>query len=127
MNQNPFEPSKMPQEVEIVLGVSSKVLKIETVLPALEKEKMISFLRANQDVFAWKYEDMLGIDRKVIQHHLNINLECKPVLQKQRIFAPERNKAITVEVEQLLDADFIREVFYPDWLANVVMVKKEQW
>ena len=27
-------------------------------------------------------------------------------------------------MEKLLEADFIREVFYPDWLANVVMVKK---
>ena len=25
---------------------------------------------------------------------------------------------------KLLEADFIREVYYPDWLANVVMVKK---
>ena len=56
-----------------------KVLKIETTLPTLEKEKMISFLRANQDVFAWKHEDMPGIDRKIIQHRLNINLECKPI------------------------------------------------
>ena len=24
----------------------------------------------------------------------------------------------------MLEADFIREVYYPDWLANVVMVKK---
>ena len=24
----------------------------------------------------------------------------------------------------MLKADFIREVYYPDWLANVVMVKK---
>ena len=31
---------------------------------------------------------------------------------------------MTEEVEKLLEADFIREVFYPDWLANVVMVKK---
>ena len=28
------------------------------------------------------------------------------------------------EVRKLLEADFIREVYYPDWLANVVMVKK---
>ena len=101
-----------------------KVLKIETALPTSKKEKMISFLRANQDVFAWKHEDMLGIDRKIIQHHLNINPECKPIQQKRRIFALERNKAITEEVEKLLEADFIREVFYPNWLANMVMVKK---
>ena len=33
------------------------------------------------------------------------------------------------EVRKLLEADFIREVCYPDWLANVVMVKKanEKW
>jgi len=28
------------------------------------------------------------------------------------------------EVDKLLIANFIREVYYPDWLANVVMVKK---
>ena len=28
------------------------------------------------------------------------------------------------EVNKLLDANFIRKVYYPEWLANVVMVKK---
>lgn len=67
---------------------------------------------------------MPGIDRKIIQHHLNINPECKTILQKQRVFVLERNKVVTEEVKKLLKANFIREVFYPDWLANVVMVKK---
>ena len=40
------------------------------------------------------------------------------------MFAQERDKAIAKEVQKLLDADFIREVYYLDWLANVVMVKK---
>ena len=33
------------------------------------------------------------------------------------------------KVDKLLAANFIREVYYPDWLANVVMVKKgnEKW
>ena len=34
------------------------------------------------------------------------------------------DKAIAEEVRKLLEADFIREVYYLDWLANVVMVKK---
>ena len=67
---------------------------------------------------------MPGIDRKIIQYRLNVNLECKPVQQKWRIIAPERNKAVIEEVDKLLEAGFIREVFYLDWLANVVMVKK---
>ena len=61
------EPLETPQEVEIVLGDSTKVLKIGTTLPASEKEKIISFLKVNQDVFTWKHEDMPGIDRKIIQ------------------------------------------------------------
>lgn len=41
----------------------------------------------------------------------------------------EHNKAIAEEVKKLLEASFIREVFYPEWLANVVMVKKnnDKW
>ena len=85
----------------------TKVLKIGSTLLTLEKEKMVSFLRANQDVFAWKHKHMSGIDKRIIQHHFNVNSECKPVQQKQRIFTPECNKAITKEVKKLLEPDFI--------------------
>ena len=72
---------------------------------------------------------MLGFDRKIIQYCLNVNLECKPVQQKRRIFASKRNKVVTEEVEKLVEANFMKEVFYPDWLANMVMVKKsnDKW
>ena len=40
------------------------------------------------------------------------------------MFALERDQAIAEEVRKLQKASFIREVYYPDWLANVVMVKK---
>ena len=40
------------------------------------------------------------------------------------MFAPERNNAIKEELQKLTLAKFIREVYYPDWLVNVVMVKK---
>ena len=45
------------------------------------------------------------------------------------MFAPERDKAIAEEARKLLKAGFIQEVYYPDWLANIVMVKKanEKW
>ena len=49
----------------------------------------------------------------------------QPVRQKRRKFAPERDAIINDEVKSLLDAGFIREVQYPEWLANVVMVKKK--
>ena len=73
------KPSETPQEVVIVTRDLTKVLKIRSALPTLEKEKMVSFLRANQDVFSWKHEDMPRIDWNIIQKHLNVNIECKPV------------------------------------------------
>ena len=67
---------------------------------------------------------MQGIPAEIIVHQLNINPGCKPVQQKRRNFAPERQKVINEEVKKLLAAKFIREVHYPDWSTNVVMVKK---
>jgi hypothetical protein len=84
----------------------------------------MAFLRDNTDVFAWSHEDMSGIDPLVLTYRLNVDLSHRPVKQKRRSFAPERNQAIYEEVEKLLQAKFIWEVDYPNWLANVVLVKK---
>jgi len=67
---------------------------------------------------------MLGIDPSIIVHKLNVSPSFSPVQQKKRVFTPERDKAIAKEVHKLQKANFIREVYYRDWLANVVMVKK---
>ena len=67
---------------------------------------------------------MGGIDPAIITHKLNTDPSFKPVKQKRRSFAPERQKAINEEVSKLLQAGAIREVEYPEWLANVVLVKK---
>ena len=67
---------------------------------------------------------MSGIDPSVIVHRLNVLPSFSPIRQKKRVFAQERDKAIAEEVRKLLEADFIQEVYYLDWLANVVMVKK---
>ena len=59
---------------------------------------------------------MGGIDPTVITH-------------RRRSFAPERQKAINEEVGKLLQAGAIRKVEYPEWLANVVLIKKanDKW
>ena len=67
---------------------------------------------------------MPGISPKVIEHKLNVNPKKKPFQQKRRVFTLEQNQAITNKVNKLLTAGFIREVYYPEWLANVVLVKK---
>ena len=67
---------------------------------------------------------MPGIDPSVMVHRLNVSPFFPPIRQKKRVFAPKRYQAIAEEVRKLQEASFIREVYYPDWLANVVMVKK---
>ena len=66
---------------------------------------------------------MLGIDPSIIVHKLNVSPSFLPVRQKKRVFTQERDKTIAEEVRKLLEADFIREVYYLGCLINVVMVK----
>ena len=40
------------------------------------------------------------------------------------MFAPEKENAIKEEVQKLTATKFIREIYYPDQLANIIMVKK---
>ena len=68
---------------------------------------------------------MGGIDIAVITHKMNVAPSFTPVKHKRRSFAPKRQKAINEEVSKLLQARAIREVDYLDWLANVVLVEKE--
>ena len=68
---------------------------------------------------------MPGIPRGVAEHALRLILGSKPAKQRLRRFVDERRWAIGVEIAKLLAVGFIREVFYSDWLANPILVKKK--
>ena len=72
---------------------------------------------------------MLGINPSVMVHKLNVSPSFLPVQQKKRVFTQERDKAIVEKVRKLLEADFIREMYYLEWLVNLVIVKKvnDKW
>jgi hypothetical protein len=67
---------------------------------------------------------MPGIPREVIEHHLKIHPDARPVRQKPRKQSIERQNFIREEVRKLLQAGFIEEVYHPVWLANPVIVPK---
>lgn len=67
---------------------------------------------------------MPRINPRVITHRLSDDSSTRPIKQKKLTFAVDRNQAIAEEVDKLLKARFIREVTYLDWIANVVLVKK---
>ena len=117
MPSEELEPVQLDDQLEHLAYIESKLA--EDV-----KDLLIHFLKQNVEVFAWKQEDMGGIDPAVITHKLNVAPSFKPVKQKRRSFTPERQKAINEKVNKLLQARAIQEVDYPDLLANVVLVKK---
>ncbi|KAM1937255.1 hypothetical protein ACFX15_014438 [Malus domestica] len=94
-----------------------------TFLPPI-RLTLISLLQENTEVFAWSYEDMPGISPDIICHRLSIDLKTKPVRQKRRSYDAERYETMKAEVEKLKGLGFIREVNYPTWVSNVVLVKK---
>jgi hypothetical protein len=56
---------------------------------------------------------------------LNIDATVKLRRQKLRKMSDDKVVAVKSEVQRLLDASVIREVLYPKWLANTVIVKKK--
>ena len=112
-----LEPVSLDDDPEHLAYIGSKLTEDL-------KSLLTQFLRQNRDVFAWKQADMGGIDPTVITHRLNTSPSFKPVKKKRKSFTPERQKAINEEVSKLLQAGAIKEVEYPEWLANVVLVNK---
>ena len=118
------EPVEELEEVILDESRPGRTTRMGTLASPTIRQDLASFLRMNQDVFAWSHEDMPGIDPSIIVHRLNVNPESPLVRQKKQVFAQERDKAVAEEVRKLLEAGFIREVYYPDLLANMVMVRK---
>ena len=68
---------------------------------------------------------MLGTPRAVAEHTLRIVRGSKPTKQHLHHFDDERRRAIDEEIDKLLVARFIKEVYHSNWLANPVLVKKK--
>ena len=117
-----LEPVQLGDQPEHLVYIGSKLAKGI-------RSPLIHFLEQNIEVFAWKQEDMGGFDPVVITHKLNVNPSFKPIKQKKRSFAPERQKGINEEVGKLLQAKASKEVEYTEWLANICLVKKanDKW
>jgi hypothetical protein len=64
-------------------------------------------------VFAWKLVDMPGLPQELIEHSLDVSKSAKPIKQKLRWFTGDKKEAIRVEVNWLLAAGFIKEVYHP--------------
>jgi hypothetical protein len=95
-----------------------------SVLPFSQIGALIAFLMENSDVFTWHPSDLFGVPREVIEHHLAICPQARPVKQKIRRQAQNRQDVIIEEVRKLEKAKVIQEVLHSTWEANPVVVPK---
>ncbi|KAG9453150.1 hypothetical protein H6P81_006054 [Aristolochia fimbriata] len=94
-------------------------------LSAEEEVEYMSLLREYRDIFAWNYTEMRGLDPRVPVHKLAVHPSVRPVKQSQRRFRLELVPKIEKEVDKLIATNFIREVKYTSWIANIVPIKKK--
>ena len=120
MTEQPEKVFFNPSNPELFFLVGSK-------LSAIDRKQLLQLLMSNRDVFAWSVDDAPGVSPDLACHALNIGPKHKLVVQKRRKLAPE--SIVLEELERLLASRAIREVQYPIWLSNTVVVKKknEKW
>ena len=102
-----------------------KFFQVGAQLSTLEKQALIEFLQDNIDIFAWDACEAPGVDPDFICHHLNVNPSIIPRKQPLSRSSKDHYEAVKEEVTKLKRAGAIKEVFYPEWLANTVVVKKK--
>ena len=80
-------------------------------------------------MFAWNAYEALRVDPNFICHHLNVNPTILPKKQPPRHSSKEHYDVVKKELNELKQSKAIKEVFYPEWLANTMVMKKknEKW
>ena len=90
-----------------------------------DKVETLLFLIQNVDVFAWSRYEVPEVDPEFIVHNFNVDPSFPPKKQKSKRSAKEHIEAVRQEVRRLKEARVINEIFFPEWLANTVVVRKK--
>ena len=90
-----------------------------------DKIKILLFLIQNVDVFVWSLYKGPGVDPEFVVHKLNVDPSFPLKKQKPRRSDKEHVEAVRAEVRRLREVGAIREDFFPECLANTVVVKKK--
>ena len=110
----------------ILIGGPDRYTYVSSLLTEDERAQIQQILQANADVFAWIHSDMTGISSMHASHKLNVVSSARPIKRRVRRSHLGRHQIIQTEVNNLLNVGFIKEVKYPEWLANVVVVPKKE-
>jgi len=104
--------------------IGGKTFKLGKSLGPFEQDQVAGVIVQHLDAFAWSASDMPGIDPDFLCHRLTMDPKVRPVRQRRRKFNDERRQVVREKTKKLLDVGHIKEIQYPEWLANVVLIKK---
>jgi hypothetical protein len=118
-----------PKPMLLCEDIVDQRVQLGSQLSGEQEKTLLRFLFNNKDVFAWTANYLCGVNRDVIEHSLNVDPSFRPRKQRLRKMSEDKAEGARNEVKRLLSAGVIRELTYPEWLANTVMVKKvnEKW
>jgi hypothetical protein len=102
-----------------------KELKIGTLITSEQITEVISLLQEYADVFAWSYEDMLGLDTNIVVQKIPLKEGCKAAKQKLRRAHLDIWIKVKAELEKQWNTGFLEVVKYPQWVSNIVVVPKK--
>jgi hypothetical protein len=113
-----------PKPMLLCEDIADQKVLLGSQLSDEQENTLLRFLFNNKDVFAWTTNNLCGVNRDVIEHSLKVDPSFRPRKQRLRKMSEDKAKGARNEVKRLLSAGVIREVTYPEWLANTFMVNK---
>ena len=108
-----------------ILPDDDQIFQVGASMKDEDRVEILMFIMQNVDVFAWSPYEVPGVDPEFIIHRVNVDLLFPPKKQKPRRSAKEHVKTVKQEVKMLKEAVAIKEIFFPEWLVNTVVVKKK--
>ena len=76
------------EEIDLADVSVKRPTYVSTKIPKEFKERIVVLLKEYKDYFVWDYNEMPGLNRKVVELKLPIRTDKKPVKQIPRRFAP---------------------------------------
>jgi hypothetical protein len=113
------------EKIDLRDGSKPRPTYISTKLEEEYKKELITLLKEFKDCFAWEYYEMPGLDGFIVGHRLPIKPGYRPFQQHPRQCNPKIYPDIKAEITKLLEASFIRQCRYAEWISNIVPVYKK--
>jgi hypothetical protein len=92
-------------------------------LTSEEQTELLLFLDNNNDAFAWKTSDFMGMNKSIIEHMLHVNPFAKPWKQKLRKMSDEKIAAAKAKVTGCR----LHTSPIPNMVGKHSHLQKEEW